>query len=198
MRKVGMTPVTAQRKIIANTDKFNNAGIKRQQGTTRAIYDSLPLDGRTVFRFFEESNNRNFPFTNTGADGNKLPVGNALAIERAYFSVVFVDPDTQVITSILDLTALGLFDVTVGELSIEIANSQVLKQVPLLSFDPRFNKNAAHADYNNFEFDTQLVLNPLLEFVFPTRVNTYAPVLNAFLRLTIEGTGAIIAPRATF
>jgi len=66
-----MNSVTPQRKLIANTDKFNNAGIKKQQGTTRAIYDSLPLDGRTNFRFFEESNNRNFPLTNTGADGNK-------------------------------------------------------------------------------------------------------------------------------
>jgi len=91
-----------------------------------------------------------------------------------------------------------LANIQIGEFNIEIANSQVLKTLPLLSFDPRFNKNAATDVYNNFEFDTQLVINPLLEFVFPTRVNTYLPVVNSFLRLTIEGTGAIIAPRATF
>jgi len=190
-----MNSVTPQRKLIANTDKFNNAGIKKQQGTTRAIYDSLPLDGRTNFRFFEESNNRNFPLTNTGADGNKLPVGNALAIERAYFSIVTIIGG--VVTTIVDLpSVVGGLDV--GELSIEIANSQVMKQVPLLSFDPRFNKSAMHDAYNNFEFDTQLVINPLLEFVFPVRVDTYSPIVDTFLRLTVEGTGAIIAPRNTF
>jgi len=190
--------VSAQRKMIANTDKFSNAGIKKQQGTTRAIYDSLPLDGRTVFRFFEESNNRNFPLTNMGSDGNKLPVGNALAIERAYLSVVTIDPDTGDVAKIDDLPTSGLTNILIGELNIEIANSQVLKQVPVLSFDPRFNKNASNEDYNNFEFDTQLIINPLLEFVFPLKANTYVAVQGAQLRLTVEGTGAIISPRATF
>jgi len=55
-----------------------------------------------------------------------------------------------------------------------------------------------HDAYNNFEFDTQLVINPLLEFVFPVRVDTYSPIVDTFLRLTVEGTGAIIAPRNTF
>jgi len=196
MRFTGINKVTPQRKIIGNTDKFGNAGIKKQQGTTRAIYDSLPLDGRTTFRFFEESNNRNFPFTNTGADGNKLPVGNALAIERAYLSVVQTDGDGGVVNIFTLATANA--NIRAGELNIEIANSQVLKQVPLISFLPDNNKSAMHVQYQNFEFDTQLVLNPLLEFVFPVRVNTYAPQENFFLRLTVEGTGAIIAPRATF
>lgn len=195
MKRVGLNPVTPQRKIIGNTDKFGNSGIKKQQGTTRVIYDSLPIDGRTVFRFFEESASRAFPFTNTSADGNKLPVGNALAIERAYLSQVVVDPDSGDILSVLPLT---LPNIEIGEMSIEIANSQVMKQVALLSFDPAYNKSAMHVNYNNFEFDTQIVINPLLEFVFTVKTNPQAPIANTFLRLTVEGTGAIIAPRATF
>ena len=109
-----------------------------------------------------------------------------------------VDPDSGDVISIVPLNGLTFSNLAVGELNIEIANSQVLKQVPLLSFVPEFNKSATHEQYYNFEFDTQLVINPLLEFVFPTRVNTYTPVVNAFIRLTIEGTGAIISPRATF
>ena len=176
--------------------KFGNKGIKFQQGTTRVLYDSLPLDGRTEFRFFEESSNRNFPFSNTGADGNRLGVGETIAIERAYFSVITVDPDTNDITA---LTPIGVVDdnLLAGELSIEIANSQTMKKVALLSFDPRFNKSAQHDDYNNFEFDTQLVISPLLEYMIRTRTNPYIPIVNAFLRLTIEGVGSIISPRVT-
>jgi hypothetical protein len=196
MRKLGLNPVTAQRKIISNADKFGNSGIKKQQGTTRAIYDTLPIDGRTTFRFFEESNNRNFPFTNTGADGNKLPVGNALAVERAYFSIVNIDENGSVLNIFPLATATA--NVRAGELSFEIANSQVIKQVPVASFLPDNNKSSQHVNNQNFEFDTQLVINPLLEFVFTLKINQQPAIADTFIRLTIEGTGAIIAPRATF
>jgi len=194
MRNRAGNAVSPQRKIIGNTDKFGNAGIKKQQGTTRTIYDSLPIDGRTNFRFFEESATRAFPFTNTSSDGNKLPVGNALAIERAYLSVITFNVGQ---TSIISVGVLALPNLQVGELAIEIANAQVMKQVALLSFTPSFNKSAMHTAYNNFEFDTQIVINPLLEFVFTVRTFTNVAISDTFLRLTIEGTGAIIAPRAT-
>lgn len=187
--------VTPQRKIISVTDRLGNQGIRNQQGTTRVIYDTLPMDGRTLFRFFDESNNRNFPLTNMGSDGNKLPVGNALAIERMYLSVVTIIAGN--IVQVEQLYSGGFANFEVGELNILIANSQVLKQVAILSAHPDFNKNAGHNSYTNFEFDTQLVINPLLEFEFDVRVNTYTPVVNTFLRLTVEGVGAIIAPRTT-
>jgi len=131
-----------------------------------------------------------------GSDGNKLPVGNALAIERMYLSVITKSGAS--VTAVTGLFFTGAYaNLTVGELNIIIANSQVLKQVALLSQDPRFNKNSTFFDYNNFEFDTQLVLNPLLEFVFNVKVNAYTPIVDNYLRLTVEGVGAIIAPRTT-
>ena len=36
---------TPQDKIVGVNNKFGNTNIKNQQGTTRVIYDSLPLDG---------------------------------------------------------------------------------------------------------------------------------------------------------
>ncbi len=198
MKTSNLNLVTPQNKIINNTDKFGNNSIKLQQGTTRVIYDTLPLDGRTEFRFFEESNNRNFPLTNMGSDGNKLPVGNALAIERMYLSVISINPLTKDVTNIGSLFVGGGFEnIAIGELNIIIANSQVLKQVRLISQDPQFNKNATYNDYNNFEFDTQLVINPLLEFVFAIRTNAYTPFADTYLSLSVEGVGAIISPRAT-
>lgn len=195
MKDNTLSMVTPQRKIISVTDRLGNQGIRNQQGTTRIIYDTLPLDGRTQFRFFEESNNRNFPLTNMGSDGNKLPVGNALAIERMYLAVVTIVAGNVTVISPLFNGAHP--NIEVGELSILIANSQVLKQMAVLSQKPTFNKNAGHNEYNNFEFDTQLVINPLLEFVFDLKANTNVAVANTYLRLTVEGVGAIIAPRTT-
>jgi len=193
--------VTPQAKIMGTNDRFGNQGIARQQGTTRILYDSLPIDGRTEFRFFEGANNRDFPETNTGANGNKLGVGESLAIERAYFATVLFDSVPAVDTleiSPLTLGGAGILNLADGELEIEIANSKVLKPIPITSFYAEFNKNAYHTAYNNFEFDTQIIIPPLLEFVFPYRIPATAAIANTSLRFTVEGVGAIIAPRRTF
>ena len=47
--------VSPQTKAIGINDKFGNTGIKKQQGSTIVKYDTLPLDGRTEYRFFEGS-----------------------------------------------------------------------------------------------------------------------------------------------
>jgi len=197
MKQRGFRSVSPQGKLINTNQRLGNMGIKRQQGTTRIIYDSLPIDGRTEFRFFEGSNNRDFPLTNTGANGNQLGVGETLAIERYYVAGV----TTPVITGIPDINPIasgGAFSgITAGELQIEIANQVVMKPIPLNSMLPQFNKNAYHDRYNNFEFDTQLVIPPLLEFIFPIRVPIQAAITDTDLRLVVEGVGAIIAPRQT-
>jgi hypothetical protein len=188
--------VTPQQKLIATADKFGNKGIRNQQGTSRIIYDSLPLDGRTEFRFFEESNNRNFPRTNMGAFGNKMGVGETMAIERAYFSVVTFNPATGVVTAVSTLS-VAFPSVVVGELNIISANSTTLKQLAILSFLPEYNKSAMHSNAYNFEFDTDLTLQPLLEFIFQLRTGVYTAIANTELRLTLEGVGSIISPRNT-
>jgi hypothetical protein len=199
MKEVIASRFTPQRKAIGVNDKFGNRGIKNQQGTTRIIYDTLPIDGRTEFRFFEGSAQRNFPFSNTGSDGNKLGVGNTLVVERAYLSLVTTDEDTGAIKEVLALT-LGApgAAVSLSEFGFMVANSEVIKTVPVLSWFPEFNKVAENQLNTNFEFDTQIVIPPLLEFVATLRLAAALTKANTFLRLTIEGTGAIIAPRTTF
>jgi len=70
--------------------------------------------------------------------------------------------------------------------------------VPILSWLPQFNKVAENEVNTNFEFDTQVVIPPLLEYVATLRLPAGVTSRDAFLRLTVEGTGAIIAPRTTF
>lgn len=190
--------VTPQQKLIATADKFGNKGIKDQQGTSRIIYDTLPMDGRTEFRFFEESNNRNFPRTNMGAFGNKMGVGETMAIERAYFTVMtFQAPPNQNVINAISTLSVAFPNILAGELNIISANSTTLKQLATLSFEPSYNKSAMHSNAYNFEFDTDLTLQPLLEFIFQLRTAVYTPIANTELRLTLEGVGSIISPRNT-
>lgn len=188
---------TPQRKAIGVNDKFGNTGIKNQQGSTVIKYDTLPVDGRTEFRFFEGSAQRNFPYSNTGSDGNKLGVGNTLVVERAYLSIVATDGD-GLITAVAPVTLSDDPAITLGEFGFMVANSEVIKTVPVLSWFPQFNKVAENQLNTNFEFDTQIVLPPLLEYVATLRLAQAFTKANTYLRLTIEGTGAIIAPRTTF
>jgi len=201
MKQINSSNFTPQRKAISVNDKFGNSGIKQQQGSTVIKYDTLDYTGQTELRFFEGSSQRNFPLSNTGSDGNKLGVGNSLVVERAYLTLIETDVETGVKTFIPLGLSTPIDTLIQSEFGFSIANSEVIKNVPILSWVPEFNKNANNEHYNNFEFDTQVVIPPLLEFVATLRL----PIVSSLpddktyqIRLTIEGTGAIIAPRTTF
>jgi hypothetical protein len=198
MRERIMGTITPQMKNISVNDKFGNSGIKKQQGSTVIKYDTLPLDGRTEFRFFEESNQRNFPLSNTGADGNKLGVGNSMVVERTYLTVGTYNASTNRWLTLVQTDITTNVALLTAEFGFVIANSQVIKNLPVLSWIPDFNKSAENALNSNYEFDTQIIIPPLLEFVATLRTQGYAAVTDTFVRLTIEGSGAIIAPKTTF
>ena len=199
MREMTFGDITPQRKTMSVNAKFGNKGIKKQQGSTVIKYDTLPLDGRTEFRFFEGCQNRNFPFTNSQSEGNKLGVGNSMVVERAYITIVKCEP-----TAPFNPLGVSTFDLTspvellTAEFGFTVANSTVIRNVPLLSWIPNFNKMAENALNSNYEFDTQVVIPPLLEFIATIKTQTYPAERDTFLRLTLEGAGAIIAPKTTF
>jgi len=198
MNRGNYSMVSPQRKIIGVQKKMGNTGIAQQQGTTRVIYDSLPLDGATSFRFFENSSTRQFPLTNQNSDGNKLGVGESMAIQRGYLSITTIDNlDPRIVTGVNTVASFSLAGITAGELSVEIANTQVIKKLALRSWDPRFNKSSKHATDGSFSFDTDVIISPLFEFVFIVRAAGYNPIPNSFLTLTIEGVGSIISPKQT-
>lgn len=198
MRERIMSNITPQMKNIAVNDKFGNSGIKKQQGSTVIKYDTLPLDGRTEFRFFEESNQRNFPLSNTGADGNKLGVGNSMVVERAYLTVGTYSATTNRWLTLKQTDITTNVALLTSEFGFVIANSQVIKNIPVLSWIADFNKAAENNLNSNYEFDTQIIIPPLLEFVATLRTQGYTAVSETYVRLTIEGSGAIIAPKTTF
>ena len=190
--------VSPQNKMINTGDKFGNSGLKSQQGSTRVIYDSLVVDGGTNYTFFENANARTFPLTNL-TEG-KLGVGETMVIERAYFAFITVDDATG---NIVQFEALdGEINSTTGEFKIEQANQIVMKPVPVMSMLSQFNKDAEFDTDVSFSFDTQLTLQPLLEFKVNVRFGSAVPAAavgeTKYMRCTLEGAGAIISTGKTF
>ncbi len=215
--------VTAQQKIISVTDKFGAKGVKKNQGSTIIKYDHLPVDFGVLnpiqeFNFFIDAQTRKFPLTNL-TDG-KLGVGEAMAIQRLYFTLALL-PHAVDTPPTFEWGGSATFDETFGAdgspfdgavFAIMIANSQVVKPTPVLSARSPFNRMATFYEslatfsgYNVFHFETDVIIPTLLEFQvkFKTPIMDLSGITPAegaqyFIGCYIEGTGAILAPRSTF
>jgi len=185
----GLIPTPGQ-KIAHVNNRLGNRGVQNQQGTTRIIYDTLPIDGRTEFRFFEGCGSRNYPLTNLTQ--NKLEVAEAMVIQRASLSILtIVNGAVTAVESVAAVAAAKAAVYGSGEFQFLIANNRTVKPMALIHWSPEFNKSAAFADYNNYKFMTEISVPPLLEFVAAIRTTTFAAISTKQLRLTIEGVGAI-------
>lgn len=189
--------ITPQKKLAHVANRFGNKALAKQQGSTIVIYDTLPIDGRTEFNFFENANSRSFPFTNL--QEGKLNVGEGMIISRMYLSIITVDKNSGAFKEVqplgLSVTSTQLES---GEITITQANSVILKKFPVLSFVSEFNKSSEFSTQSVVELDTQLSLQPLLEFQAKLRSATVSKIDNTYLRLTFEGAGALFSPRANF
>ena len=199
MREIYNSGVTPQQKLVGVNNKFGNTGIKNQQGTSRIIYDTLPTGTNTNFRFYEDSASRNFPFTNTGSDGNKLGVGDTMVIESLSFLVFDVVNATGQILPVFNLTATTTWLPSL--IDFEIANNKVIKRLTLTEGSPSYNKNTS-PNGSDLELETQIVLPPLLPYILelrlPIAITAPAAGRTRYIQAQIIGTGGIIAPRTTF
>lgn len=199
MREIYSSGLTPQQKLVGVNNKFGNTGIKDQQGTSRIIYDTLPAGTNTNFRFFEDSASRNFPFTNTGSDGNKLGVGDTMVIESVSFIVYDVVNATNEILPYVNLLNTGTYSISI--LDFEIANNKVIKKLTFTEGNPAYNKSTS-SNGSDLELETQIVLPPLLPYVLELRtpIDLGAPAAGRtrYIQAQIIGTGGIIAPRTTF
>lgn len=194
-----ITGLTPQQKIVAVNNKFGNTNISGQQGTTRVIFDSLPLDGSTELRFFENAASRQYPFTNIGSEGNRLNVGETFVVQKVYFGLIITDADTGAFVDFGPIGPYGFAPWQVGEWNFFIANSQVIKQLPFQNcFVPGSNVTAINDVDEAFSTFTDIVIPPLLEYVLTYRIANYTAVANARLVCFIEGTAGILAPQTTF
>lgn len=140
--------VSPQQKILGVNDKFGNTGIKYQQGTTRIIYDALPLvesSGAPVtYTFFKDCKTRNFPLTNLPE--NKLQVGESISLQSYYMAILNVTEKNGKITQVNSIAPLSANPATRklfrGDGQFMIGNNRVLKDISLTSNAAPFNVSA--------------------------------------------------------
>ena len=193
--------ITPQQKMVAVNNRFGNTNISSQQGTTRVLFDSINIvSGQTEYRFFENAGTKNYPFTNIGSEGNRLNVGETFTIQKIYFGLANTDPDTGAITN-FDPIIANIPGLAKGEFSFQIANSQVIKQLPMAMFGFS-NCNPTSVNANDVAFDcfTDIVIPPLLEYIATVRLTNTVLIQANSARLVcfIEGTAGILAPQTTF
>ena len=191
-----------QDKIVNVNDRIGNNFIKNMQGTTKMVYDTLPIDGRNVYEFFKDTNSRTFPDTNVKNDA--LNVAESLACQRISFSIVTKIEQTGAISSVVPLSqATGTeLPLNLCELDIKIANDTVMRPITIQQFMPEFNKTAINVDMNVFELNTNLIIPPQLNFEFNLRAPVHssaAPVGSvSYLRIIVEGVGSQFNGKTNF
>lgn len=188
--------VTPQSKMIYVNESMGNRSIAQQQGTSRVLYDSLPLDATTNnFAFFRDVQTRVFPFTNLNQ--NRLNPGESLAIQRMYFCVLEFNPVTGAVVAVTPLatSAPGFYG---ANFSLNIAQQEVIKKFPLMSLQSLFNKASKFANNDIIEFDTDLIIPAQIEFEVDLQCAPYVAIANKVLMCVMEGTGSLLAAKQNF
>lgn len=198
MRNTNMLPaganLTPQQKASIVNAIMGNPSIQNQQGTSRVLYDTLPMDGRNEFRFFENVSNRTFPFTNLNQ--NRLQVGETFALMRLYLTLLTITAGvpSEIVVASTDPS------IAMGEFSIYFDTMQVVKPIPVISTIPQWNHSAAHVEDENFRFDNNLILPTDVQFRVELDTMDYNPAdpVVQYLRCTLEGFGTILSPKNQF
>lgn len=186
--------LTPMQKAVAVNTAMGNPGIANQQGTTRVMYDTLPLDGSLEFRFFENVANRAFPFTNLNQ--NRLQVGETFALMRISFQVGTVDEEGlwtwENISTALPALGSAQFDVYFDTM-------QVVKPIPFTSILADWSHSSRHENNEWFQFDNLLALPTDVQFRCEVDAAAYGGAQdNTYLRCTWEGFGTILSPKTQF
>lgn len=195
---------TPQAKLINASNRFGNGGLKNSQGSTYCIYDSLLLpqgltQAGTTFKFFENTASRIFPFTNLRE--GRLPVAEGFVLERMWFTVMTVVNATGEIITVgqLVIASQGLYK---SDFEFFNANNRVIKPTPIIKQLPAFNWKAWHQSNEVIHLDTDITIQPLIEFkcqvTIPTVTLPVSLTASYYLQCYCEGSGAIMNPRANF
>jgi len=209
----------ANRKIVQVPANMGIQGVQNMQGTTRSIYDSLPLvtsSSAQTLRFFENVNTRQFPFTNITE--NKLQVGEQLSFERFSLALMWIAPTGEV-AEIEPFARTGFSGLYRSDLNFSIAQDQVIKRLPIHTMFAPFNKDSQF--YGNhyfqlfggvssvgipqdiFHMDNPIIIPQQIEFVAewkipPITVTPPQPGYVGYVVMTISGLGSLFAPKSTY
>lgn len=212
---------SANYKISEVAARMGIKDLSKMQITTRQIYDAIKIvpnaNGQT-FNFFESVNTKKFPFANINE--NKLQAGEALAVERAYLSIIKVTAGSLI--DIKDVLPLEFYPEFRGllrsDFDLNIDRQTVTKRINTTSWYAPFNKDANFGTFINigtqdapsfanygqsvYHFDNSFVIIPQIEFtgVLTVPAITALPAGNFdyYLMLNLEGLGCLFNPKGNY
>lgn len=208
-------------KLVKVAQTMGVRDLSKMQITTRQIYHAIKLQASTqnqTITFFQNVNTTNFPFTNLTE--NKLQAGEAIAVERAYLSILAVDNTTPANPKVVDVLPAEFLQITKpllrGDFDLQIDRQTVTKKINTTSWYAPFNKDAnfganvlepvATVFYATgqsvYHFDNSFVIIPQIEFTatltIPPINPAYLPGIDLYCMLNLEGLGCLFNPKANY
>lgn len=209
-------------KLVKVAQTMGVKDLAKMQITTRQIYHAQKINASTqnqTITFFQNVNTANFPFTNLTE--NKLQAGEAIAVERAYLSVLAVNNDPALPAPVIvDVLPAEFLQVTKpllrGDFDLQIDRQTVTKKINTTSWFAPFNKDAnfgaavlepvATVFYQTgqsvYHFDNSFVIIPQIEFTatltIPPINPAYLPGIDLYVMLNLEGLGCLFNPKANY
>lgn len=206
-------PFAAQQEQVnkfLQANRVLGAQMDQMQGTTRNIYDTVDMDGRTTYSFFSELPSKqtsasflaNAPATNLS--DNRFEPGEGMVIKELAF-INYTATTGNIANFNSGFGALGLIDIVVG-------NSRVVKDLPLLAgstissinnINTKTNIAGENARYNCVRLFTNIVIPPQIQFFVNLRL-PFAPVAATpgqsatVLRCYLKGYGKLFNPRNNY
>lgn len=200
---------TNQDKLIHVASKFGAGNIAEQQGTTRILYDTLPLDGTTALKFFKNpatAVNLLGSILGSNVDNNQglLGPGEAMTINYVSFQLLQLSAATAAASVVKCTSMSGAVNADLnkgfyaGNFSFLLANQVIMKPVATSCFLPQFNSTITGAfDAEIFKLMTAATIMPNLQFEIDLNLPTYATQALYYIRCTIQGVGSILNLRQT-
>lgn len=169
------------------------------QGTTRAIFDTLPgLGAGGSIRFFDQVQTRPYPDSNISQ--NRFETGEALAIE----SIALVQAEEPIVNNTNMYN--GFFN-SIGQqiiLDLYIGNQRVIKALDLQTAINNLGSynsigNTRDAKKAVLYLETPIVIPPLIEFYAEITTNDFIGNTEApSVMLILQGTGTLLNSKSNF
>jgi len=203
-------PFAAQQEQVnkfLQANRVLGAQMDQMQGTTRNVYDTVNMTGRTTYSFFSELPSKqttllaNAPATNL--TDNRFEPGEGMVIKELGF-INYEATVANIADINLAFAALGLVDIIVG-------NQRVIKDLPLIAgatISPINNLNSKTSitndarRFNCVRLLTNIVIPPQIQFF----VNLRLPIAPSaatgqdasVLRCYLKGYGKLFNPRNNY
>lgn len=203
-------PFAAQQEQVnkfLQANRVLGAQMDQMQGTTRNVYDTVNMDGRTTYSFFSELPSKqttllvNAPATNL--TDNRFEPGEGMVIKELAFA--------NLVTTAANVADLNNSYIALGLIDIIVGNQRVIKDLPLFTGSTVGSINNINFKtdtvtesrrYNSVRLFTNIVIPPQIQFFVNLRLPqapSAATGLSASpLRCYLKGYGKLFNPRNNY